>query len=238
MKAAGHTDQVRLYLSSEHACGYLPARGARNAYLDPEYALDPTRYGQLLGQGFRRSGVHVYRPHCAGCQSCLAARIPVREFTPSRSQRRCQRRNADLSLSITHDLNDEHFELYGRYLAARHAGGGMEGGNQDAFHAFLECVWNDTEFWELRNPAGQLMAVAVTDAVPRALSAVYTFFDPQETARGLGNFAVLTQVQIARERGLDHVYLGYWVPGSAKMDYKQGFQPLELLTPQGWNRVC
>lgn len=225
--------RVRLYLSTEHPCGYLPGREARNAYLDPDFAMSATRYGWLLAQGFRRSGIHVYRPHCLQCQACRPARVTVAQFAPTRGQRRCLARNDDVSLSIARELTDEHFLLYRRYLAARHAGGGMDSGNREAFHAFLECGWGEAQFWEFR-AAGRLLAVAVVDRVPEALSAVYTFFDPDEADRSLGTLAVLKQIENAAARKLGHVYLGYWVAGSRKMDYKKKFQPLEVLGTRGW----
>jgi leucyl-tRNA---protein transferase len=229
-------DRVRLYLSTEHACGYLSGHGARHAYLDPAYPLDAARYGFLLSQGFRRSGVHVYRPHCLGCQQCIAVRIPVESFAPNRSQRRCAQRNADLQFRVVPRLDDSHFAVYRRYLEQRHPGGGMDGANREAFHGFLECSWNATEFWEWRDQ-GTPVCVAVVDRVPGALSAVYTFYEPAMTARGLGTFAVLEQVEQARDQALDYVYLGYWIEQSPKMNYKQNFRPLEQLTPRGWRPI-
>ena len=225
--------RARLFLSTEHPCGYLPARSARNAYLDPDFVLTPERYTWLLAQGFRRSGVHVYRPYCQHCQSCAPARVPVRSFQPTRAQRRCLARNAAVQVRVVHQLTDEHFALYNRYLAARHAGGGMESGNRESFHAFLECDWGAVEYWEFRENR-DVLAVAVVDRVPQALSAVYTFFEPGQQARSLGTLAVLRQIEHAREQRLAWVYLGYWVPDSRKMDYKKNFRPLELLTSEGW----
>ena len=225
--------RVQLYLSTEHACGYLPDRMARNAYVDPSLQMSRERYAWLMAQGFRRSGDYVYRPHCAECQLCMPARVPVATFTPNRAQRRCMSNNADLSVTIVLSLNDEHHELYQRYLQARHPGEGMDGDNREAFQSFLQCNWGDTRFWEFRLD-GRLLAVAVVDALPAALSAVYTFFDPSETTRSLGTYAVLRQIEGARERGLPHVYLGYWVAGSRKMDYKKNFQPLELFSESSW----
>lgn len=230
-------DRVRLYLSTEHACGYLSGHAARHAYLDPQFPLNPERYGVLLTQGFRRSGIHVYRPHCLGCQQCVAARVPVNAFEANRNQRRCLRQNQDLHLRLAPRLEESHFELYRRYLEVRHPGGGMDGSNREAFHGFLECAWNSTEFWEwLRN--GQPVCVAVVDRVPQALSAVYTFYDPELTGRSLGTYAVLQQIARAREDGLAHVYLGYWIAASLKMAYKKNFQPLELLGSRGWKRAA
>lgn len=226
--------RARLFLSTEHPCGYLAGRQSRNAYLDPEFELSADTYTWLLAQGFRRSGGHVYRPYCQNCQSCVPARVRALDFQPSRAQKRCAQRNADVSLHVVHALTDEHYELYGRYLEARHPGGGMESGNRESFHSFLECDWGNAEFWELRAPGGRLLAVAVVDRVPMALSAVYTFFDPDESARSLGTLAVLRQIEQAREQRRAYVYLGYWVAGSQKMDYKKNFRPLEVFGPQGW----
>ena len=226
-------NRVQLYLSTEHPCGYLPDRGARNAYVDPAAQMSRERYAWLITQGFRRSGDYVYRPYCAQCRLCVPARIPVAAFTPNRSQRRCIAHNADLSLQVVRNLNDEHHALYQRYLLARHPGEGMDSDSQEAFQAFLKCNWGDAQFWEFRLN-GRLLAVAVVDALPAALSAVYTFFDPEETARGLGTYAVLCQIEACRERKLPHVYLGYWVSGSRKMTYKKNFRPLELLGDSGW----
>lgn len=229
--------RVQLYLSTEHPCGYLPNLGARNAYVDPGLQMSRERYAWLITQGFRRSGDYVYRPHCSRCQLCVAARVPVADFQPSRSQRRCSVQNADLELAVVRTLNDEHHALYQRYLHARHPGDGMDGDNREAFQSFLQCSWGDAQFWEFRHD-GRLLALAVVDALPAALSAVYTFFDPAESARGLGTYAVLRQIQAARERGLPHVYLGYWVSQSRKMDYKKNFRPLELLGPNGWSTAA
>lgn len=225
--------RVQLYLSTEHPCGYLPHRGARNAYVDPSLQMSRERYAWLITQGFRRSGDYVYRPHCSQCQLCVAARVPVTTFQANRSQRRCLSRNADLSLTIVRTLGDEHHALYQRYLQSRHPGEGMDGDNREAFESFLQCNWGDAQFWEFRHD-GRLLAVAVVDALPAALSAVYTFFDPSEAARSLGTYAVLSQIEVARQRGLPHVYLGYWVSQSRKMDYKKNFRPLELLGENGW----
>lgn len=225
--------RVQLYLSTEHPCGYLPNHGARNAYVDPGLQMSREHYAWLITQGFRRSGDYVYRPHCSQCQLCVAARVPVASFKASRSQRRCAAQNVDLELTIVHTLSDEHHALYQRYLQARHPGEGMDGDNRETFQSFLQCNWGDAQFWEFRH-AGRLLALAVVDALPAALSAVYTFFDPEESARSLGTYAVLRQIEAARERGLPHVYLGYWVAQSRKMDYKKNFRPLELLGETGW----
>lgn len=225
--------RVRLFLSTQHACGYLPAREARSLFVDPDYSLNDRRYQALLEQGFRRGGNHVYRPRCESCRACIPARISVEDFVPSRAQKRCQRRNADLTVRIRANISDAHFELYQRYLRARHDGGGMNPDDKTGFHNFLNCGWGATEFWDFLLDH-ELIACAVVDRLPQALSAVYTFFDPDHASRSLGIYAVLKQVELARKSGRSHVYLGYWVPGSPKMDYKKGFSALQVLGNHGW----
>ncbi|MDE0855349.1 MAG: arginyltransferase [Nevskia sp.] len=227
---------LRLLVGSSHSCGYLPQRSARSAFVDPAFPLTDGLYGALLDQGFRRSGNYAYRPMCHLCRSCRSVRIAVDEFRPDRSQRRCLRDNADLALRVVTRLHDEHYQLYRRYLRARHAGGGMDPDDSEAFREFLGCSWGCTEFWEFRRE-GELLALSVVDRIPQGYSAVYTFFAPELPARSLGTYAILRQVAQAQQQRLPYVYLGYWVEGSEKMDYKRRFQPLEVLQPSGWARL-
>lgn len=236
MTSRMNSTPLRLLLGTEHACGYLADRSARSAFVDPQFPLDPQRYGLLLDLGFRRSGLYTYRPACASCNACLPARIPVAQFIANRSQRRCLKRNADLEFNVEPALTAEHFALYRQYLSQRHAGGGMNPEDPRAFRAFLECAWGEVEFWTFR--AGKLLlAVTVVDRVPAGLSAVYTFYDTDEAARSLGVLAVLKQIEIALLEERPYVYLGYWVEGSAKMDYKRHFRPLEILVGGAWRRL-
>lgn len=229
---------LRLFQTLPHACGYFRDRTARNVVLDPA-APDPADdYARALQLGFRRAGDHVYRPHCPGCQACIASRISVADFVPDRSQRRCARRNGDLVVTEARPgATPEHFDLYARYLRARHAGGGMDPPNADDFEHFLTAPWSATLFLEFR-AAERLVAVAVTDICTTGASAVYTFFDPALRQRSLGTLAILKQVELCRRRGLPHLYLGFWIKGHSKMEYKARFRPLELLDRHGWRELA
>ena len=230
-------ETVRLFQTLPHPCGYFGERTAQNLVIDPASPHLAQIYDAALLRGYRRAGGHVYHPHCRRCQACVPARVAATEFRPDRSQRRCQRRNADLDTVIEPAAySDEYFALYARYLDVRHAGGGMDNPAVEDFTRFLYTPWSPTRFVALRR-RGRLLAVAVTDFSSSGLSAVYTFFDPDEAARGLGTFAILTQIDLARQRGIEHVYLGYWIAGHPKMDYKARFRPLELLGPHGWHRI-
>jgi arginine-tRNA-protein transferase len=228
-----------MFRTGTHPCGYWADREARDLVLDPRDPRLPQLYPLALDWGFRRSGDIVYRPSCVGCQACVAVRVPVASFRPDSSQRRCLKRNADIDARIVAPVRTaEHLALYRKYLAARHPGGGMDDHGAPEFEQFLIGSWNEGRFLELREHGShRLLAVAVTDLADGALSAVYTFYDPDESGRGLGTLAVLQQLAWAARDGRTHLYLGYWIAGHAKMDYKRRFQPLEGFNGRGWARL-
>ena len=232
-------DNLRVFRTGEHPCGYFADRTANDLVLDPHDPRLPTLYPMVLDWGFRRSGDILYRPACQGCLACVAVRIPVAQFTPNRSQRRCLAGNADVDARIVApQRTDEQLALYRKYLGARHRGGGMDDHGEYEFDQFLIGSWNDGRFLELREHGShRLLAVAVTDMAGGAMSAVYTFYDPDEAARGLGTLGVLRQLEWARRDGYAHLYLGYWIAGHPKMDYKRRFQPLEGFDGRGWRRL-
>ncbi|MEN5059915.1 arginyltransferase [Luteimonas sp. TWI1416] len=228
---------LRLFHTAPHACGYWPEREARDLVLDPHDPRLAHVYTQALRWGFRRSGDIVYRPHCAHCRACVAVRIPVEDFTPNRSQRRALARNADIeSRVVPAERNDERLALYRRYLVSRHPAGGMDDHGAHEFDQFLIGSWNEGRLLELRLH-GQLVGVAVTDLIEDALSAVYTFYDPDFVSRGLGTLAILRQIAWAQRDRRRYLYLGYWIEGHRKMDYKRNFQPLEGFDGLQWRAM-
>lgn len=226
-------NDLRLFLTLEHPCNYLPGRSARNLVADLQ-ATDNLTYSQLAQLGFRRSGAHVYRPHCTACRECLSLRIPVSKFQPTRSQQRLWNKNRDLSAStVKAQFKTEHYLLFKRYLKARHFAGGMDDTDPQNYLSFVTSNWSDTLLYEFRLD-NRLLAVAVVDRLDDGLSAVYTFFDPDEPRRGLGNYAILWQIGEARRQGLSWVYLGYWIQGCRKMAYKTSFHPHEVFLAGRW----
>lgn len=224
-----------LYHSQDHSCPYLPEKSARNLFLDPEAPKDPFLYGHLINRGFRRSGAHIYRPHCPECQACISSRLSVADFQPRRNQRRIWRLNAQEIRVVSQpaELQDEHFELYRRYISQRHPRGEMSGSSFEDFSHFLICDWCDTQLFEFYLD-DKLVAVAIVDVLPQGLSAVYTFYDPELPKRSLGTYAILWQIHHTRQLGLPFLYLGYWVPGCRKMEYKQEYRPLQLYSREHW----
>ncbi|NUO71852.1 MAG: arginyltransferase [Frateuria sp.] len=228
------SERVRLFQTLPHTCGYFAERTAQNLVIDPAAPRLDQLYGPALERGFRRAGGHLYYPNCPQCHACTPCRIDVEGFAPDRSQRRCLKRNADLTVvECMAGYNAERHALYETYLRARHSGGGMDEADASDFRRFLTAPWSPTLFLEFRRGT-RLLAVAVTDVCLNGLSAVYTFFEPDEAVRSLGTYAILQQVQLARRRGLPWVYLGFWIEGHPKMDYKRRFRPLQVRTREGW----
>ncbi|GAB3307768.1 aspartate/glutamate leucyltransferase [Haliea atlantica] len=225
---------LKVYTTYPHTCSYLPDREATTLFIDPRQDIDQALYSRLSQLGFRRSGSHIYRPHCADCRACIPARIPVERFQPDRSQRRIWRRNQDLLVMHSQDIRDEEaYDLYYRYIEQRHADGDMFPPDREQYLSFLNDPWQVTRYLRFYD-GEQLVAVAVVDELEDGLSAIYTFFEPEQERRGLGVFAILWQIQRARDLGLAHVYLGYWIENCQKMRYKDRYQPLELLLDGRW----
>jgi arginine-tRNA-protein transferase len=218
---------LHCYLSAEHPCGYLPDRLARSQVALPGQIVDAGMYGKLLQLGFRRSGLHIYRPYCDECSACVPVRVAVEAFQPNRTQRRAKQRNAGMEvIQLKAHFDPEHFELYQRYQSARHAGGGMDHDDSERYTDFLVSSTVETDMLVFRQE-GVLRMVSLVDRVADGLSAVYTFFDPDLAASSLGVFNVLWQIDLVRQLGLPYLYLGYWIKHSQKMAYKQQYQPLE-----------
>lgn len=229
---------LRFFLTVPHACSYLPGREATTLFLDPQEPPGQGVYDALAVLGFRRSGRHLYRPHCESCSACISVRIPVDEFAPNRTQRKLLKRNADLSVrERPAAFVNEHYELYARYIRMRHADGDMFPPSREQYRTFLNLDHPYARLLEFRL-RGKLLAVAAIDLLSHGLSAIYTFFDPsaEYESRSLGTYAVLHEVNLARQHGLPHVYLGYWIRECRKMNYKRAFQPLEYLDGRSWRR--
>ena len=228
---------IRCYATSPFECSYLPKQSATNLIIDPSLELNDALLSALLEQGFRRSGGHVYRPNCPHCQACISVRIPVERFKPNRSQRRNFRHNHDLShYSSAASFNQEQFELYCRYLAARHNDSDMNNPTPAEYIGFLTTPGISTVFHEFRH-RDELLAVSVIDHTDNGLSAVYTFFDPDHANRGLGSFTILWLIQHAHDLGLPWVYLGYWIEACKKMRYKTRFTPCEGYINGCWQQI-
>lgn len=194
--------------------------------------------------GFRRSQGVAYRPSCAGCTACVSVRVVTGEFMPNATQRKLLKRHADIEVTACKAwATDEQFQLLRRYLGTRHPGGGMAGMDEDDYADMIEHSPVNSVIVEYREPSvdgarGRLIGACLTDRQADGLSMVYSFFAADEDSRpGFGNFIIMDHLIRAREAGLPYVYLGYWVKGSPRMEYKTRYRPLEVLGPAGWRRL-
>jgi arginine-tRNA-protein transferase len=241
-------DTPQFYLTAPSPCPYLEGHEERKVFTH----LVGDRAGELNNLlthgGFRRSQSIAYRPACEGCRACVSVRVLVSEFTPSRSMRRVAERNVDVigEMRASHPTSEQ-YSVFRAYLDVRHRNGGMADMTVLDYAMMIEDSHVDTRIVEYRRRGpdsgingrgtGALLAVALTDVLGDGLSMVYSFFDPDAGDRSLGTLMILDHIERAKSMGLAYVYLGYWVPGSRKMDYKGRFLPQERLMPSGWTRV-
>jgi arginyl-tRNA--protein-N-Asp/Glu arginylyltransferase len=237
--------KVQFYVTTGYTCGYKPTKMAQSLIATPQHLVDTDIYSQLITQGFRRSGLHVYRPHCENCQACIPARVPVGTFQISRSQKRAFKLHKNLTTTILPiGFHQAHFDLYTTYQAARHEDPEIEDKDLDTpedkeenavtqYKNFICQSHTDSVLVEFKED-GVLKMVSVIDLVEDGISAVYTFYDTSNPKASYGTYNVIWQINWAASHHFEYVYLGYWIEDNAKMAYKNNFQPLEKYINGQW----
>ncbi|HEX7930441.1 MAG TPA: arginyltransferase [Sphingomicrobium sp.] len=235
----------RFFVTSPAPCPYLPGRSERKVFTELKGAHSDALNDALGRIGFRRSQTVAYRPSCLDCQACVSVRVVADDFAASSTQKRNLKRNSDLVATLCRPWStSEQFELLQRYLGVRHPGGGMATMDEVDYADMVEHTPVTSYVIEYREPSadgvtpGRLVGACLTDRQGDGLSMIYSFYEPEHTTRtGLGNYIILDHIRRAREMELPYVYLGYWVEGSARMQYKVRYRPMERLGRNGWERI-
>jgi len=226
------------YTTAPLPCPYVTGRIERKVVTEITGADSDVLHDRLSRAGFRRSHNIAYAPVCPGCNACIPIRVPAADFQPDRTLRRIGRANAGLeSFELPARATAEQFQLFQLYQQARHHDGDMAGMSFYDYRAMVEDTPIETFMAEFRDGGDRLVGACLTDRLGDGLSAVYSFFAPDQERRSLGTYTILWLIERARRSGLPYVYLGYWVPDSRKMAYKARFRPSEILVGGTWRTL-
>jgi leucyl-tRNA---protein transferase len=227
-------EKIQFYVTTKYPCGYINNQEAQSIVATPYKKVDERTYGDLIQQGFRRSGQYVYKPQCHECNACIPIRVCVEKFTKSQSQKRIIKKHSYITAKILPlNFEEEHYNLYVNYQNNRHRINSEITNDVADYNDFLIKSNVNTQIIEFR-AKGKLMMVTIIDRVKNGISAVYTFYDCNDTKLSLGTYSILWLLNFCNNEKLNHLYLGYWINDSKKMKYKVNFKPYELMINGSW----
>ncbi|WP_286267526.1 arginyltransferase [Thalassotalea atypica] len=230
------TQDFKLGITQEFPCNYLSNKNERLLIAVDERFHDQSHYNWLMHQGFRRSGDQIYRPHCQACTACHSLRVMCELFTPSKSQKRLLKKNAQFNIKISDTVQDNYYPLYEQYINTIHSDGAMYPATKEQFAGFVNCTVCPVRYIEIWD-SNKLISVAVTDELKDGLSAVYTFYDPTYRQSGLGVYSILKQIETSVNLQKPFLYLGYQIDDCKKMNYKNKYFPHQRLINQTWQII-
>jgi arginine-tRNA-protein transferase len=226
----------QLGITQSFDCNYLPEQQERLLVATDQRLQNTTHYAWLMSQGFRRSGEQIYRPYCEHCSACQSVRVITAEFTASKSQKRLLKKNSHFNYYVSDQIKPSYYPLYENYINQIHKDGAMFPASKQQFMSFLGRNLTEQIFIETWSN-DTLIAVAITDMLADALSAVYTFYDPLERKSGLGVYSILKQIELAAKMRKPYLYLGYQIDQCKKMNYKNRYFPYQRLIENSWKTI-
>jgi arginine-tRNA-protein transferase len=209
----------------EGVCPYLPGKNSLTQFFIVQEKIGKDQMEELLSQGWRKFGFEFFRPLCLHCQSCIPIRVPVKAFVPSKSQKRCYKKNEDLHVRFRPlKFKDSIYEIY------------LDHNNRFTQPSLSRTEFIDTFFFSscpsLQSEYylnGKLIAVGFLDVSSSGLSSVYFIYLREHSKRRLGVFSILKEMEYARKKNLAYYYLGYFIENNHHMAYKNQFTPNEKL---------
>ena len=235
--------RLPVFVTEAHPCSYLEGLEARTAFVDPSVPINKSLASALNLQGFRRSGRYLYKTSCKACSACQPLRIDVQQFKPNKSQKRNWKKNADIRAQIRsasemdEATNKGYYRLYEKYICTRHSQGDMFPPDQDQFDSFIGQLYPFSKIIEF-TVDDNLIMIALCDELEDGYSAIYTFFDPDLSSRGLGVYSVLWQIEHCSNKSLPYLYMGFWIEQCDKMNYKSNYKPNEVFHSDKWRAIA
>jgi leucyl-tRNA---protein transferase len=227
-------EKIQFYTTTKYNCSYIDKMDAQSLVVTPYKSINQNIFQDLIEKGFRRSGQYIYKPNCNSCTACIPIRLPVQKFLFSKTQKRIYKKHGYFKVrEIPLAFKKKHFDLYLKYQNKRHSYINNDQNSLDDYNDFLiksNVKSKFIEFWD----GDSLKIVSIVDIVSDGISAVYTFYDPDDEKVSYGTYSIIWLINWCKAQQLKYIYLGYWIGECNKMKYKTNFKPYELYIKGYW----